>query len=373
MINDKTAILAAQIKAWGKELGFADVQITDLDLSKYEQGLQSWLDNGYHGTMDYMAKHGMLRARPSELVPNALRAIVVRMDYLPQNNPTTWRNIELKRELTHTDNPQQAVISIYARGRDYHKVVRSKLQQLAAKIEAQIGAFGYRAFTDSAPILEVALAEKAGLGWRGKHTLLLNRHAGSTFFLGEIIIDLPLPIDAKNPLKSHPTQNQCGSCTACINACPTQAIIAPYQLDARRCISYLTIELKGAIPLELRRLIGNRIYGCDDCQLVCPWNKFAKVSTMPDFDVRNGLDNPQLITLFNWTEIDFNKKLEGSPIRRIGYESWLRNIAVALGNARNEMQRRQLNTTSIDAALSQKLDHSSDIVREHVRWALGLD
>jgi len=359
MINDKYAILARSIKSWGQDLGFSDVRISDIDLSAHEAGLAAWLEAGFHGEMDYMAAHGMKRARPAELVPNAVRAIMVRMDYLAPSTSPNWRATEYARGQLS----DQAVISVYARGRDYHKVLRNRLQQLAQKIEAEVGQFGYRAFTDSAPVMEVALAEKAGLGWRGKHTLLLNREAGSTFFLGEIITDLPLPIDA-------PTSNHCGTCTACLSSCPTQAIIAPYQLDARRCISYLTIELKSSIPEEFRPLIGNRVYGCDDCQTCCPWNKFAQISQEPDFAVRNGLDNSSLIALFSWSEEDFMRRMEGSPIRRIGYVSWLRNLAVGLGNARRARLAQQLDCELIDAALHRHLQHPSDIVREHVSWAL---
>jgi epoxyqueuosine reductase len=267
-----------------------------------------------------------------------------------------WR----EREQARLRDPSAAVISIYARGRDYHKVIRGRLQQLADKIKDRIGPFGYRAFTDSAPVMEVALTEKSGVGWRGKHTLLLNREAGSMFFLGEIFIDLPLPVDA--PATSH-----CGQCTACIDICPTQAIIGPYKLDARRCISYLTIELKGSIPVELRPLIGNRVYGCDDCQLVCPWNKFAQRAVLPDFDERHGLNSAQLIALFAWSEDEFNRKMEGSPIRRIGHERWLRNLAVGLGNA----ARTGNALTDVAAALQTRLHHPSEMLREHVQWALA--
>ncbi|MDP5009255.1 MAG: tRNA epoxyqueuosine(34) reductase QueG [Glaciimonas sp.] len=350
--------LATTIKAWGRELGFADVRITDVDLSQQEAGFEAWLAQGYHGEMDYMAAHGMKRARPAELVPGTIRSICVRMNYLPQNSKNDdWKLRELSR--LHPDAISTATISLYARGRDYHKVLRSRLQQLADRITAEIGAFGYRVFTDSAPVMEVALAEKAGLGWRGKHTLLLNRDAGSMFFLGEILIDVPLPVDAA--ISSH-----CGQCSACITVCPTQAIVAPYTLDARRCISYLTIELKGSIPLELRPLIGNRVYGCDDCQLFCPWNKFAQTSTVDDFDVRNGLDSATLVELFTWTEAQFMQRLQGSPIRRIGHERWLRNMAVGLGNA----AAAGASSPEIIAALQARADDASELVREHVAWAL---
>jgi epoxyqueuosine reductase len=347
--------LALAIKAWGRELGFAEIGIADIDLARHEAGLQAWLDAGHHGDMDYMAAHGMKRARPAELVPGTVRVITARMDYLPQQAQPGWR----EREARRAADPGAAVISVYARGRDYHKVLRNRLQQLADRIRAEVGEFGYRAFTDSAPVMEVALAEKSGIGWRGKHTLLLNRSGGSMFFLGEILTDLPLPIDA-------PTSGHCGHCSACIAACPTQAIVAPYQLDARRCISYLTIELKGSIPVELRPLIGNRVYGCDDCQLVCPWNKFAQISAVPDFAVRNGLDAASMIALFAWTEEEFNRRLEGSPIRRIGHERWLRNLAVGLGNA----LRVRPDDADLRAALDARRAHPSVLVREHVEWAL---
>ncbi|WP_395826371.1 tRNA epoxyqueuosine(34) reductase QueG [Collimonas sp.] len=354
--------LTATIKAWGRELGFAEIRISDVDLAQQEAGFQAWLELGYHGEMDYMAAHGMKRARPAELVPGTIRAIVARMDYLPreyQGDGGAWRRREQAR--LNPGAAGTATVSLYARGRDYHKVLRSRLQQLADRIKDEIGEFGYRVFTDSAPVMEVALAQKAGLGWRGKHTLLLNREAGSFFFLGEILTDLPLPLDA--PISSH-----CGQCSACIDVCPTQAIVAPYRLDARRCISYLTIELKGSIPLELRPLIGNRVYGCDDCQLFCPWNKFAQPSTLGDFDVRNGLDQATLVELFGWTEMQFNSRMEGSPIRRIGYQRWLRNMAVGLGNA--AAAGAGTGRPQIVAALRARMDDPSELVREHVAWAL---
>lgn len=348
--------LALAIKAWGAELGFADVRIADVDLAHAEAGLQAWLDAGCHGEMDYMASHGMKRARPAELVPGTVRAIVARMDYLPASRGPDWREREAARQL----DPGAAVVSVYARGRDYHKVLRHRLQQLAEKVKAAIGPFGYRVFTDSAPVMELPLAEKAGIGWRGKHTLLLSRTAGSTFFIGEILVDLPLPVDAASG--AH-----CGQCSACIGACPTQAILGPGRLDARRCISYLTIELKGSIPEELRPLIGNRIYGCDDCQLVCPWNKFAQRAVLPDFDERHGLGEAGMVALFGWDEEEFNRRMEGSPIRRIGHERWLRNLAVGLGNA--AAQRR--GDPAIVAALLSRAEHPSALVREHVAWALA--
>ncbi|EJL92630.1 iron-sulfur cluster binding protein, putative [Herbaspirillum sp. CF444] len=349
------AALADIIKAWGRELGFADLRIADVDLSHREAGFQAWLDKGYHGEMDYMASHGMKRARPAELVPGTVRVITARMPYLPRATSPDWR----EREEARGADGSAAVVSLYARGRDYHKVLRARLQQLAGRIENEIGSFGYRVFTDSAPVMEVALAEKSGLGWRGKHTLLLNREAGSMFFLGELFTDLALPVD--EPVTPH-----CGQCSSCIDVCPTQAIVAPYELDARRCISYLTIELKGSIPVELRSLIGNRVYGCDDCQLYCPWNKFAQTSTLPDFDARHGLGSASLIALLNWSEDDFNRNTEGSAIRRIGHERWLRNMAVGLGNAAGTHK----GDPQIVAALQARLAHPSELVREHVEWAL---
>lgn len=355
LTQEQLSALAGAIKTWGTELGFSHLGISGIDLQQAEIGLHAWLESGAHGSMDYMASHGTKRTRPGELVPGTVRVISARMPYLPASTPDDWRN----RELARLSEPEAATISLYARGRDYHKVLRLRLQQLVQRMTAQVGPFGHRVFTDSAPVMEVAIADKAGLGWRGKHTLLLHRQAGSMFFLGEIYLDLPLPIDA--PVDAH-----CGQCHACIDVCPTQAIIAPYRLDARRCISYLTIEHKGSIPLELRPLLGNRIYGCDDCQLVCPWNKFAQTSTVPDFAVRNGLDASNLITLFGWDEASFNARLEGSPIRRIGHERWLRNIAVALGNE----SRHQRDASAIIAALRTRQEHESELVREHVAWAL---
>ena len=338
--------LAQQIKDWGRELGFGAVGIADCDLSTAEASLQAWLDQGFHGEMDYMATHGTKRSRPAELVPGTVRVISARLDYFPPQAAGAH---------TILNDAGAAYVSRYALGRDYHKVLRNRLQTLADRISAAVGEHHYRVFTDSAPVLEVELATKSGLGWRGKHTLLLNREHGSWFFLGEIFTDLPLPVDA-------PETGHCGTCRACLDVCPTQAIVAPYRLDARRCISYLTIELKGSIPLELRPLLGNRIYGCDDCQLVCPWNRFAQTATLPDFGVRNGLDSARLLELFAWSETDFNERLAGSPIRRIGHERWLRNIAVALGNASPSPENI--------AALQARRDHPSALVREHVGWAL---
>ncbi len=335
--------LAARIKQWGGELGFQAVGIAEPDLAAAENRLGEWLGRGWHGEMDYMARHGALRARPAELVPGTVRVICCRMDYAPSPG----------EEL---DDPLRADISRYARGRDYHKVLRGRLQKLCDRIETEAGPFGHRVFADSAPVMEVELAAKAGIGWRGKHTLLLSREAGSWFFLGEVYTSLPLPADA--PVTEH-----CGTCTKCIDVCPTQAIRAPYQLDARRCISYLTIELKGSIPEEFRTLIGNRVYGCDDCQAVCPWNSFAQTTREPDFAVRNGLDRASLVELFTWSEAEFGERMAGSPIRRIGYECWLRNLAVGLGNAPT--------TPAVVAALRARADHPSALVREHVAWALS--
>lgn len=340
--------MAAAIKTWGKELGFHDVRIADAqaDMSTLESGLFQWLAQGYHGDMDYMAKHGTKRTRPAELEPGTQRVVSVCMNYAPPAVKNSW-------DVIHDGD--RAFISRYALGRDYHKVIRARLQKLADRITSEVGIFQYRVFSDSAPVMEVAWAQKSGLGWRGKHTLLLNRQAGSMFFLGEMYIDLPLPVDEE-------TGNYCGSCTRCIDICPTQAIIGPYQVDARRCISYLTIELKDSIPEPLRPLIGNRIYGCDDCQLVCPWNKFAKITQENDFHVRNGLDEVSLIELFGWDQATFEAKLAGSAIRRIGHTQWLRNIAVGLGNAPYSAE--------IVSALQARADDPSDMVREHVQWAL---
>ncbi|HKX53410.1 MAG TPA: tRNA epoxyqueuosine(34) reductase QueG [Nitrosospira sp.] len=339
--------LARSIKEWGKKLGFQKVSIADAaaDMRQAETGLFEWLDKGYHGEMDYMARHGTRRTRPAELVPGTLRVISVRMNYMPVAKDS-WQVIQ---------DGTQAFISRYALGRDYHKVLRGRLQRLAEKIEAETGHLSYRVFSDSAPVMEVEWAQKSGLGWRGKHTLLLSRDAGSMFFLGELFTDLPLPVDS-------PVGNYCGSCTRCLDICPTRAIIAPYRLDAQRCISYLTIEHKGSIPEALRPLIGNRVYGCDDCQLACPWNKFATITDEDDFSVRNGLDSASLIELFAWSREEFEARLAGTPIRRIGHEQWLRNLAVGLGNAPFSMD--------IIEALRARLDDASFLVREHVLWAL---
>jgi epoxyqueuosine reductase len=342
---DYTA-LAAKIKDWGRELGFQAVGIADINLHDAEERLLYWLARGFHGEMDYMAKHGAKRTRPAELIPGTLRVISVRMDYYPPTVKDGWEVIE---------DGSRAFISRYALGRDYHKVLRNRLKKLAEKIRTKVGGCSYRVFTDSAPVMEVELAYKARLGWRGKHTLLLSRDHGSWFFLGELYTDLPLPID-------KPESEHCGTCMACIQVCPTQAIIAPYKLDARRCISYLTIELKSSIPIELRPLIGNRIYGCDDCQMVCPWNRFAHKSLEPDFAARHGLDDVALTELFGWDEETFIQKFSGSAVYRIGHEQWLRNIAVALGNAPNSIE--------VLAALQARAQDASPLVREHVAWAL---
>lgn len=340
------AALASLIKDWGLQLGFQQMGITTTELAADEARLLNWLGAGRHGEMAYMARHGTRRSRPTELVPGTLRIISGRFDYWPEPAREPWSVLAA---------PQLGYVSRYALGRDYHKVLRRRLQRLAERIEAQIGPFGYRVFTDSAPVLEKALARNAGLGWIGKHTNLLHRQAGSWFFLGELFTDLPLPVDT-------PADDHCGTCRACIDACPTGAIVAPYQLDARRCISYLTIELRGSIPEALRALIGNRIYGCDDCQLVCPWNRFASPGAEPDFTPRSGLDAPTLIDLFGWTETQFLQRTEGSPIRRIGYACWLRNIAVALGNAPTR--------ESTVRALASRAHDDNELVREHVAWAL---
>lgn len=339
-------LLANNIKHWGSELGFQQIGITDTDLSIYKNRLTEWLNNNYHGEMKFMEKHGDKRSQPEALIPGTLRVISVRMNYLPAD-PNLIKILQ---------DPTRGYISRYAVGRDYHKLMRKRLQKLAEKITLEVGEFGYRAFVDSAPVLEKPIAEKAGLGWIGKNTLILNNKAGSWFFLGELYTDLPLPCD-------KPATNHCGTCSACIDICPTKAIVGPYQLDSRKCISYLTIELRGSIPEELRPLMGNRIYGCDDCQLICPWNKFARVTDEKDFQPRHGLDSRQLIDLFSWTEDQFLKYTEGSAIRRISYECWLRNIAVALGNAPY--------SDEIIIALNSRLNYPSELVREHVQWALN--
>lgn len=345
------------------DLGFGDIRVSDTDLSVAGPRLKEWLDAGRHGDMNYMRERAHLRLNPQELQPGTVRVLTVRMDYLPDTSEmrqaVDWRNKEIDR----WDEPSKAVVAIYARGRDYHKVLRQRLQSLADVIEKKIGPFGYRVFVDSGPVMEVELANKSGLGWRGKHTLLLNREAGSMFFLGEILVDVPFPVD--EPITSH-----CGECSACINICPTQAIIAPYQLDARRCISYLTIEHQGSIPEELRPLMGNRVYGCDDCQLVCPWNKFAQLSSVPDFLPRHGLEHADLLSLWSWSEEDFMSKHEGSPIRRIGYEAWRRNLAVGMGNALRSPSLDDGVREKIIDGLKQVLPNASDMLKEHIEWAL---
>jgi epoxyqueuosine reductase len=349
----------SQVEAWARELGFSQIGVAGVDLSSAEPGLLAWLSHGFHGDMDYMARHGLKRARPAELVPGTVSVMTVRMDYLPRDTSPDWQAQELGR----LDRPGEGIVSVYARGRDYHKVLRARLQKLADKMADAMGPLGYRVFTDSAPVLEAELAARSGQGWRGKHTLLLNREGGSLFFLGEIYLDMALPHTA--PVEPH-----CGSCSACITACPTQAIVAPHRLDARRCISYLTIEHAGPIPLELRPLMGNRIYGCDDCQLVCPWNKYAQRSPLPDFDAREGLSGQQLATLLDWTEDSFLRNTEGSPIRRIGHVRWLRNVAVALGNALAGGKMSPEQRSAQLAALARRVDHPDALVREHVAWAL---
>jgi len=335
-----------KVQSWGQSLGFQQLGVSDIDLSESETRFVSWLEAGFHGEMDYMSRHGTKRSRPDELELGTVRVITVRMDYLPENAADAWSVIE---------DDQLGFISRYALGRDYHKLMRKRLATLANKIKDDVGEMGFRVFCDSAPVMEKALAAKSGLGWVGKHSNILNREHGSYFFLGEIYTDLPLPV-------TEPISDHCGSCTACIDVCPTQAIVEPYKVDARRCISYLTIELREAIPIEFRSMMGNRIYGCDDCQLICPWNKFAQATVESDYLPRHGLDAPQLVDLFAWTEDEFLSRLEGSPIRRIGHQSWLRNIAVALGNAQT--------SDCVIQALTQGLESASEMVKEHIIWAL---
>jgi epoxyqueuosine reductase len=339
--------LAQSIRDWGRELGFQQVGIAGIELGEHEAHLERWLAAGHHGEMDYMAAHGHKRSRPAELLPGTLRVISLRMDYLPGDTRMT----------EVLSSPDKAYVSRYALGRDYHKLIRKRLQQLAERIQQAIGPFGHRAFVDSAPVLEKALAQQAGLGWIGKNTLLLNKQAGSWFFLGELYVDLPLPVDAP-----HVTEH-CGRCQACLDICPTAAFVGPQQLDARRCISYLTIELKGPIPEELRPLIGNRVFGCDDCQLVCPWNRFARPTAQGDFQPRHHLDNSELAALFRWSEEEFLARTEGSPLRRAGYQRWLRNLAVGLGNAPSSI--------AVIEALRLRRDDPAELVREHVEWALA--
>lgn len=343
--------LALQIKDWGREFGFDQIGIADIDLNHTKDHYLEWIKQGFHGEMHYMVKHGSRRYKPDELVPHTVRIITARLNYFPHS-----QNSEAILQ-----NDQKAFISRYALGRDYHKVMRSKLKKLSEKIQKEAHkildhAFEFRLFTDSAPVMEVELAEKSGLGWRGKHTLLINKEHGSWFFLGEIYINLPLPTDKK-------VENYCGTCTSCIEVCPTKAIIGPYKLDARKCISYLTIEHKSSIPLEYRKQIGNRVYGCDDCQLYCPWNKFGQISKEDDFKVRHGLDDIELVECFLWTEAEFLKRMEGSAILRIGYDQWLRNIAIGLGNAKT--------SEIIVNALKNRYHEASVLVKEHISWALA--
>jgi epoxyqueuosine reductase len=346
--------LVAQLREWAHELGFSQIGVAGVDLGGAEAGLREWLAQGFHGSMHYMQRHGAKRARPAELVPGTVSVISARMDYLPRATAPGWQAVEWLR----LRSPQQACVSIYARGRDYHKVLRTRLQALADRLAGEVGPIGARVFTDSAPVLEVELAARSGIGWRGKHTLALQRDGGSMFFLGEIFVDLALP-------PTPAAAAHCGSCSACIDVCPTRAIVAPYRLDARRCISYLTIEHDAAIPLQLRPLMGNRIYGCDDCQLVCPWNKYAQLSTLPDFDARAPLDGATLLRLWAWDEAEFLQRTAGSAMRRIGHARWQRNLAVALGNA-----LRAAPDAEIERALRARRDGASELLVEHIDWAL---
>lgn len=359
--SNLSALDKSELRTWLGEkavkLGFDGLRITDTHLGSASERLQEWLAEGRHGHMEYMQRHADLRSNPQLLLPGTVRVICVSMNYLP---PET----DLDEEWQRLEDPSQAVVSMYARGRDYHKVLRNRLQDFAQRIEERIGKLGYRVFTDSAPLMEVELARKAGLGWRGKHTLLLNRESGSTFFLGEILVDVPLPIDQEQG-------EHCGTCQSCIDICPTQAITAPYELDARRCISYLTIENPVAIPVEFRSAIGNRIYGCDDCQLICPWNKFAKRTELPDFARRHGLGQASLLQLWSWTATEFEQRHEGSAIRRIGYSRWRRNLAVAMGNALASAKVAMPDKEVIRLALSNALSDADDLVAEHIQWALS--
>jgi epoxyqueuosine reductase len=345
--------LAEQLQQWGRELGFQQVGITDVDLTSHEPKLKEWLAKGYNGSMAWMGEHGNMRSRPDELLPGTIRVISARMDYLPADT----------EQIKVLKDGEKAYISRYSLGRDYHKLIRKRLSQLAKQLEAEATklfpdlAVEQRAFVDSAPVMERPLAEKAGLGWAGKHTLIINENAGSWFFLGEILTNIPLPVNPTIP------ENKCGSCTACLKVCPTDAFPEPYTVDAKRCISYLTIENKGPIPVEFREPIGNRVFGCDDCQAICPWNKFAQFSQETDFSPRHNLDNSRLVDLFQWSEAEFLKNTEGSPLRRAGYNNWLRNLAVGLGNA-------PLSHEIIDA-LTQKREHASEMVQEHIDWALA--
>jgi epoxyqueuosine reductase len=347
--------LVHELRRWATELGFSQIGVSGVDLLSAQDGLKAWLQAGFHGSMAYMGAHGLKRAQPAQLVPGTVSVITARMDYLPRDAPAGWAAHEVAR----LRDPGAAVVSVYARGRDYHKVLRARLARLAQRLADAVGPLGYRVFTDSAPVLEVELAVRSGLGWRGKHTLALHRQGGSMFFLGEIFVDVALP--PTPAVSSH-----CGSCTACLDACPTGAIVAPYRLDARRCISYLTIEHHGPIPVALRRAMGNRIYGCDDCQLVCPWNRYAQRAALPDFDVREGLDEARLLQLWEWNEAEFLRRTEGSAIRRIGHVRWQRNLAVALGNA-----WRETGDAACAAALRRQLDGAGDLLAEHIGWALA--
>jgi epoxyqueuosine reductase len=355
---DAAAVLA-QLRQQGRALGFSQIGVAGVDLTSAEPGLLAWLAAGFHGEMHYLARHGLRRARPAELVPGTVSVITARMDYLPRDTPPGWQAVEWAR----LEDPAQAALSLYARGRDYHKVLRARLQQLATRLAESLGPFGHRAFTDSAPVMEAELAARSGIGWRGKHTLVLHREAGSMFFLGEIYVDLALP-------DTPPESAHCGSCTACIDVCPTQAILGPHRLDARRCISYLTIEHAGPIPQALRPLMGNRIYGCDDCQLVCPWNKYAQRSPLPDFDARAAVSDVTLLGLWAWEETDFLKNTEGGPIRRIGYQRWQRNLAVALGNLLRAEGGDATLAGAVREALQSRLATADALVAEHIAWAL---
>jgi epoxyqueuosine reductase len=347
--------LLGQLRGWAEELGLSQIGVAGVDLAAAEPGLAAWLRAGHHGTMAYMARHGIKRARPAELVSGTASVITVRMDYLPRAAQQGWQALEWQR----LAQPQAASVSLYARGRDYHKVLRARLQALADRLAAEIGPFGHRVFTDSAPVLEVELAAQSGIGWRGKHTLALSREAGSMFFLGELFVDFELP-------HTSATAAHCGSCSACIDVCPTRAIVGPYRLDARRCISYLTIEHDGPIPVGLRAAIGNRIYGCDDCQLACPWNKYAVRTLEPDFDARELLTNSTLLQLWAWSETEFLRHTEGSAIRRIGHTRWQRNLAVAMGNA-----LRATGDEAIVRALMARRESAVPLVREHIDWAVA--
>jgi epoxyqueuosine reductase len=351
-----------QCQKWAQELGFSQIGVAGIDLSSAEPGLLAWLQAHFHGSMQYMAQHGLKRARPAELVPGTISVLTVRMNYLPRNTAAAWQPLEWHQ--LH-NQPSQGAVSMYARGRDYHKVLRSRLQKLADRLAQHVGPMGHRVFVDSAPVLEAELATRSGQGWRGKHTLVLSRDAGSMFFLGEIYLDMALP-------ETNPTSSHCGQCSACIDVCPTKAIVAPYRLDARRCISYLTIEHAGSIPLEFRPLIGNRIYGCDDCQLACPWNKFAQRSSLPDFDERQGLNGQALAQLLLWSADQFLSMTEGSPIRRIGHERWLRNVAVAAGNALRTETLQAPHREALIRALQTAQLHESALVQEHAQWALQI-